>query len=255
VTALWRVSVRARGDEVEPLRARLLELAPAGFEEVDRGAAVELAVYVAAEDVDSLLTRLPQAVARSVQAGWEDAWRAFHRPAVVGGLWLGPPWEQPPDPSRAVVIDPGRAFGTGSHPTTRLCVELLASTTSRGSLLDVGCGSGVLAIAAARYGFAPVLAVDVDPVAVETTRANAAANGVVVEAAVVDAVTGSLPRADLAVVNVLLAPVEKIMARLEATEAITAGYLAGERPEHPGWAHLEALERDGWVADRFRRLR
>jgi ribosomal protein L11 methyltransferase len=254
VTALWRISVRARGDEVEPLRARLLELAPAGFEEVDRGVSVELAVYVAAEDIDSLLTRLPQAVARPVQAGWEDAWRAFHRPVVVGGLWLGPPWERPPDPSRAVVIDPGRAFGTGSHPTTRLCVELLASTTP-GSLLDVGCGSGVLAIAAARFGFAPVLAVDVDPVAVDTTRANAAENGVVVEAAVVDALTGSLPRVDIAVVNVLLAPVEKILARLEATEAITGGYLAGERPEHPGWAHLEALERDGWVADRFRRLR
>ena len=134
------------------------------------------------------------------------------------------------------MIDPGRAFGTGSHPTTRLCVELLARTP-RGSLLDVGCGSGVLAIAASRLGFAPVLAIDVDPVAVETTRANAAANGVELDARVVDALSGPLPAADVAIANVLLAPVEAILARLNASEAITSGYLAGERPAHRGWAH------------------
>ena len=77
----------------------------------------------------------------------------------------------------AVVIDPGRAFGTGAHPTTRLCIELLA-TSARGSLLDVGCGSGVLAIAAARLGFSPIAAIDDDPIAIETTLANAAVNGV-----------------------------------------------------------------------------
>jgi ribosomal protein L11 methyltransferase len=151
------------------------------------------------------------------------------------------------------VIDPARAFGTGAHPSTRLCIELLATTVERGSLLDVGCGSGVLAIAGARLGFEPIAAVDVDPVSVETTRANAKANGVIADVELVDAEAGSLPRADTAVANVLLRPVERILARLDASEAITSGYLVGERPAHEGWSHVETAELDGWAADRFRR--
>jgi ribosomal protein L11 methyltransferase len=251
--SLTRIAVCATGDAVEPLRARLLGLVPNGFEERMEGADVELAAYVPDRDVDALLRAFPDATTASVGDGWEDAWRAFHRPVVVEGLWLGPPWEQPPDPSRSVVIDPGRAFGTGAHPTTRLCVELLATTVPRGSLLDVGCGSGVLGIAGARLGFEPVFAVDVDPVAVETTRANAEANGVAIDAAVVDALTERLPRAALAVANVLLHPVEVILARLDSSEAITSGYLARERPRHPGWSHVETVELEGWAADRFRR--
>ncbi len=248
-----RLSIRAVGDEAEPFRARLLELVPAGFEEVADGDVVELAAYVPVAQVDELLAAFPGAVAEPVPQGWEDAWRSFHHPVVVGGLWIGPPWEQASDPGRAVVIDPGRAFGTGAHPTTRLCVELLARGDRRGSLLDVGCGSGVLAIAGARLGFAPVLAVDVDPVAVETTAANATANAADVDARLIDAESGVLPRADVAVANVLLRPVEAILARLDAAEAITSGYLAGERPAHDGWEHAETLTLDGWAADRFRR--
>ena len=193
--SLVRIAVRATGDEVEPLRARFLELVPSGFEERAAGTEVELAAYVPDTEADSLLEAFPNASSEAVAEGWEDAWRSFHRPVVVDGLWLGPPWERPPDPGRSVVIDPGRAFGTGAHPTTRLCVALLAATSRRGSLLDIGSGSGVLAIAGARLGFEPVLAVDVDPVAVETTRANAEANAVTVEAAVVDALADTLPYA------------------------------------------------------------
>jgi ribosomal protein L11 methyltransferase len=254
VTALWRVAVRARGDAAEPLRARILELAPHGFEELDLGhGVVELAVYADSQQVEAVRSAVPGSTVQPVGEGWEDAWRTFHRPIVVGGLWLGPAWERPPDPSRAVVIDPGRAFGTGSHPTTRLCVQLLASTRARGSLLDVGCGSGVLAIAAVRLGFANVVAVDVDPVAVEATRANASVNGVRLHAAVLDAERDDLPSADIVVANVLLRPVEGILARLTAREAITSGYLGGERPSHAGWEHVETVELDGWAADRFRR--
>ena len=250
-----RLSVRALGDEAEPIRARLLELVPAGLEEVVDGNAVELAAYVPVAQADALLGEFPGAVVQPVPQGWEDAWRSFHHPVTVGGLWVGPPWDEAPDPARAVVIDPGRAFGTGAHPTTRLCVELLATTAGRGSLLDVGCGSGVLAIAGVRLGFVPVVAVDVDPVAVETTVANADANGVDVDVRLLDAEAALLPPAGFAVANVLLRPVEVILGRLDADEAITSGYLAGERPSTEGWAHIEAVTLDGWAADRFRRLR
>ena len=251
-----RLSIRVREDaEAEPLRARLLELVPVGFEERESEDGLELAAYVPLEDVEALLEALPAADVEPVPEGWEDAWRSFHHPVTAGGLWVGPPWEEAPDPARAVVIDPGRAFGTGAHPTTRLCVELLATTTPRGSLLDVGCGSGVLAIAGARLGFAPVVAVDVDAVAVETTRVNSAANGVAVDAFLVDTEAEPLPAADVAVANVLLRPVEAILARLDGREAITSGYLVGERPAHDGWSHVETVELDGWAADRFRRSR
>ena len=150
------------------------------------------------------------------------------------------------------MIDPGRAFGTGAHPTTRLCVELLAAAP-RGSLLDVGCGSGVLAIAAARLGYRPLTAVDDDPVAVEVTRANALANGVELEAALVDATAGPLPEAHLAVANILLGAVEAVLPHLRTRFAITSGYLAGERPGAPGWAWVEGRELDGWAADLFAR--
>jgi ribosomal protein L11 methyltransferase len=253
MSELRRVSVRAPHDDGERLRALLLDLVPAGVEERETDEVLELAVYVGAEELDELLARLPEAKVDPVAEGWEDAWRAFHRPVEVAGLWLGPPWETPPDPARAVVIDPGRAFGTGAHATTRLCIELLARVGGRHSLLDVGCGSGVLGIAAARLGFDPITCIDIDPVAVETTVANAALNGVRLAAHVLDAEQEPLPLADAAVANVLLAPVEAILARLDAGEAITSGYLAGERPAHPGWEHAETLVRDGWAADRFRR--
>lgn len=253
MTALWRVSVRAHGDDAEPLRARLLALAPDGFEELDFGGAVELAVYVPDTDVDDTMRALPDAVAQPVAEGWEDGWRAFHEPVEVGGLWIGPPWDAPPDPARAIVIDPGRAFGTGGHPTTRLSVELLAASAVRGSLLDVGCGSGVLAIAGARLGFAPVRAVDIDPVAVETTLANARVNGVALDAYVADGTRDDVGRADVVTANVLLRPVEKLLERLDAGAVITSGYLSGERPRASGWEHVDRREGDGWAADAWAR--
>jgi ribosomal protein L11 methyltransferase len=249
---LVRVSASAPLARAEELRALALELAPGGFEEAETADALVVSLYVAEDAVAGLLTAFPGAAVMPVQPGWEDGWRAFHRPARAGGLWIGPPWEQPDAGELAVVIDPGRAFGTGAHPTTRLCIELLA-TSERGSLLDVGCGSGVLSIAAARLGFDPIRAVDNDPVAVETTIANATVNGVVLEAAVVDGESGELPGADVAVANVLLGPVERILARLETRFAITSGYLIGDLPAAPGWRHLARAELDGWAADRFGR--
>ncbi len=253
MTSHWRVAVRTPRERAEELRALFVGLAPQGFEERDVNDGVELSVYVGRDALETMRARFPAATVEPIEAGWEDAWRAFHRPVEVAGIWLGPPWEPPPDLSRAVAIDPGRAFGTGAHPTTRLCVELLAGLGRRGSLLDVGCGSGVLGIAGARLGFRPITCVDVDPVAVETTTANAAANGVELDAQVADALTGPLPAANVAVANVLLRPVEAILGRLVADVAITSGYLAGERPAHTEWRHRETVVLDGWAADCFER--
>lgn len=246
------MAVRVAAERAEEARAALLELAPEGFEEAETAGEVELAVYADPARAAGVLDVFPGARVTPVPAGWEDAWRSFHRPVVAGGVWIGPPWEQPPRGQPAVVIDPGRAFGTGAHPTTRLCVELLARL-DHGSLLDLGCGSGVLALVAGRLGFAPLVAVDDDPVAVRVTRANADVNAVALTASVLDATVDELPPADVAVANIALHVVEALLPRLAAQDVVTSGYLATEPPRAPGWEHVCTLELDGWAADHFRR--
>lgn len=114
---------------------------------------------------------------------WAERWKRFHQPSLVGGrVWVRPPWSRPRTGTIDVVVDPGQAFGTGSHATTRLCLELLLDLEPEGSLADLGCGSGVLAIVAAKLGFGPITAVDHDPAALAATRENARANGVVLRA-------------------------------------------------------------------------
>jgi ribosomal protein L11 methyltransferase len=247
---LLRVAVRVPAEGREQAIAVLLALAPEGFEETDRPGQIEFGVYTDAAGESQLQAAFDVVESTPVAYGCEDGWREFHRPVIVGGLWIGPPWVEPPSAALAVVIDPGRAFGTGAHATTRLCVELLAALP-RGSLVDVGCGSGVLAIAAARLGFGPIVAIDDDPVAIEVTLANALANGIELEARVVDALSEEVPATDAAVANVLLAPVESIIARLNVKTVVTSGYLAGEVPAHPGWTRTSTVTLDGWAADRF----
>jgi ribosomal protein L11 methyltransferase len=247
---LVRVSFRVAAARAEEARAAVIALASNGFEEREDADGLELSVYAAPDEAVELLASLEGAVAEPVAAGWEDAWRAFHRPVVAGGVWIGPPWERTPEDLPAVVIDPGRAFGTGAHATTRLCVELL-SRTERGSLLDVGCGSGVLSLAASRLGFAPVIAIDNDDAAIEVTRANAVANGVALDVQLADASATVLPRTDVAVANILLSPVTDVLGRLPAQRAVTSGYLVHDRPAAPRWRHVERVEADGWAADRW----
>jgi ribosomal protein L11 methyltransferase len=170
----------------------------------------------------------------------------------VGSLWIGPPWETPPPNVEAIVVDPGRAFGTGGHATTRLCLLLLAEL-ERGSLLDVGCGSGVLAIAAARLGFEPVLALDHDPSALEATRRNAAANATKIELRLADALADPLPSAEVTVANISAEAAEQIAPLLDAATVVTSGYLEQDAPAPTGFRHARREVEGGWAADVFRR--
>ncbi len=228
----------------------MLELAPTGFEEVELDETLELAVYTDAAGEERIAASFASSSSIGIEPGWEERWREFHRPARAGGLWIGPPWEDPPAGEPAVVVDPGRAFGTGAHPTTRACIELLAGR-ARGSLLDAGCGSGVIAVAAARLGFGPVLAIDSDPVAVDVALETARLNGVEIEAWAADALTDELPTVDLVVANIELRAVEQLLVRRPAGVVITSGYLGDDTPSAPGWASVGRLELDGWAADDF----
>jgi ribosomal protein L11 methyltransferase len=228
-----RLAIRVARADAELVLAELLELAPGGVEEVDLDAdTVEYAVYGAAGE----LPELPDLQAAVHGAGgalvsvstsevaddWAERWREFHRPLVIetagphGGrvaaLTVRPPWEPPAGEGLDVVIDPGRAFGTGAHATTALCLELLltqADRPRRGGCVDLGCGSGVLAIVAALLGHAPVLALDCDPLAVQATSENAARNGIsrsLLEIRRFDLREEQVPDAELVVANVLAGP-------------------------------------------------
>ena len=137
---------------------------------------------------------------------WVRATQAQFQPVAIGQrLWIGPNWHQPPHDRIAIRIDPGLAFGTGTHPTTRLVLAWLERAIRGGErVLDYGCGSGILAIAAAKLGAAHVDGVDVDPQAVETAAANARANGIVLNAALPDALAAA--DYDLVVSNILAQP-------------------------------------------------
>jgi ribosomal protein L11 methyltransferase len=126
---------------------------------------------------------LPAPQFRTVQEqDWSQAWKQHYKPILIGArLVVVPAWQESPDPGRvAVRMDPGMAFGTGTHPTTQLCLELLEAClpTNASSVIDVGCGSGILAVAALKLGAQAALGVDIDAEAVEATQANAELNGV-----------------------------------------------------------------------------
>ena len=145
------------------------------------------------------------------------------------------------------MIDPGRAFGTGSHATTLLCLELLLGQPP-GPLLDLGCGSGVLALAAARLGHAPVLACDDDPIAVEVARENAARNNCDIQVWQCDALYDELPKGiGLWLANLQLAPLEELSWRPDLPpRLIVSGLLAGEAFLPPGYRIAERRSLDGW---------
>ena len=193
------------------------------------------------------------------EADWANAWKAFYKPFRVGRrLVVTPPWEHPdlaPD-DIPLVIDPGMAFGTGSHPTTQLCLVALEDYIKPGaSVADIGTGSGILAIAAAKLGASPVAANDNDPLAVKIARENAVANGVSVE------VTDALPigRYDAVVANILADVIIGMSAELNALIApggtlVASGIIDTREAdvqkalEDVGLAHVETRRQTEWVA-------
>jgi ribosomal protein L11 methyltransferase len=222
--------------------AALLELAPAGFEQVDGEGWVEFAVYGAPGELPEFPHGPAEVGGVSVSVSgtevaddWAERWREFHRPVLVGErVWVRPPWAEPRAGALDLVIDPARAFGTGAHPTTRLSLELLLDVAPRGPLTDIGCGSGVLAIAAARLGFEPVFALDNDPAAVEATLANARRNHVeLARVERLDLRTATLPPAPTVTANLVRSLLLELGRRMpESPETmIVSGLLEGEEDE------------------------
>jgi ribosomal protein L11 methyltransferase len=228
----------------------MLELFPEGFEEVESASGVELVAYTDSAGEERLWHAFGGGRGEDVAADWSERWKSFHRPIRIGSLWVGPPWQEPPGDVTAVVIDPGRAFGTGSHATTRLCLELLLQADP-GSAVDLGCGSGVLGIVASKLGFAPVIAIDHDQNAVAATLANARRNGVDLEIRQADVLTEELPATDMAIANITRQAIEGLADRLRSRLVIASGYLPTESVGLPPYRHLQRISRDGWAADLF----
>ena len=295
--AYWELTVTLGADAAETAEAvtnRLWELGAVGVvEEVAVGGAMLRAFFPPGTDGTALAADLgdyladlaalavPGAAARVAVAPlrdepWADAWRTYFRPIAVGrGLLVCPPWESPEpaleDGRMVVLIEPGRAFGTGGHGSTRGCLELLECALDGAGAgvphaLDVGCGSGILAIAAARLGVARVDAIDVDPDAVaateENARRNAVADRVRASVATVDAWAG--PPAPLLLAN-LLAPAHLTLAPALAGlltpggSLVAGGLLAHEVPAVAGafaaagcWL-VEVAEHEGWATLLLRR--
>jgi ribosomal protein L11 methyltransferase len=235
-----RLAVRVHRLQAELVLAELLELAPSGVEEVAIGTdVVEYAVYGAPGELPDLPDlqaaaggALVDVRTEEIADDWSERWRAFHRPLVLGDrLTVRPPWEPPGEAGLDVVIDPGQAFGTGAHATTRLCLELMLERGSDGgSFVDVGCGSGVLAIVAAKLGFDPVIALDYDPAAVAATEENAGRNGVALVARLFDLRREQVLDGDLVVANVLAGPLVAWAAHQDrfAPQLILSGILTTE---------------------------
>ncbi|MDO8184793.1 50S ribosomal protein L11 methyltransferase [Conexibacter sp. JD483] len=210
-----RLALRVAREDAEIALAQLLELAPSGVEEVDAGDWVEYAVYGSPGELPDLPDlraavggALVEVTTSELPDDWSERWKDFHKPLVLGDrLAVRPPWEPSQGTAIELVIDPAQAFGTGSHATTRLCLELLLeladSSPERGPAVDVGCGSGVLAIAAAKLGWEPVVAVDYDQLSVDATIENAAVNDVTLDVRRGDLRSETMPAAPTVLANLL----------------------------------------------------
>ncbi|MGH2993666.1 MAG: 50S ribosomal protein L11 methyltransferase [Solirubrobacterales bacterium] len=260
-----RLAVRCPPEHADRVLAELLELAPGGVEEERGDTYAEFAIYGAPGELPALPDLeavtgegLAEVSSSEIPDDWADRWRDFHGPVVVGErLRVRPSWiDAGRDEGDAIdiVIDPARAFGTGAHATTRLCLELLLEHVDArgagGASADLGTGSGVLAIAAAKLGFSPVSACDHERASLEAAEENAAANGVEVEVSRVNLREESPPSAPTVTAN-LTAPVLRAIAQrlLHGGEppqtVICSGLLAGEVDDVvAGFGRCGLAERD-----------
>jgi len=205
---------------------------------------------------------LPAAPAFAVEAVAEQNWvqltqSQFEPIRISDRLWIVPSWHEAPNPGAInLILDPGMAFGTGSHPTTRLCLEWLERTVAPGqALLDYGCGSGILAIAAAKLGAAPITGVDIDPQAVAAAENNAETNEV--RARFVDSAEPLTGQFDLVVANILANPLKALAPAIcghvrPGGQLALSGILAEQAEELIGiyapWIPLAVADtREGWV--------
>lgn len=282
-----RLAVRCRPDQAELVLAELTVLAPGGVEESEGAGHVEYAIYGAEGELPDLGQveaatgeGLVEVEATEVPEDWSERWRAFHRPleivAAEGGtaIWLRPPWEPERHDAFEVVIDPGQAFGTGAHPTTRLSLELLlvlhdgtaagdspatgdapapGGAGHRGALTDLGSGSGVLAIAAARLGWSPVTGFDHEQAAVTAAIGNAAVNRTEASFRRLDLRRGLPDLAPLVVANLTAPLLELVAGQMSRPDRpdrmICSGLLEGERERV-----VDALAGAGLVEREFRAL-
>ncbi len=256
--------------------AELAVLAPNGVEEERGPGYVEYAIYGGEgelPDVGQLEAAagegLVEVSAGEVPDDWADRWQDFHKPVLVGGLlWLRPSWEAPHEEAVDIVVDPGQAFGTGAHPTTRLCLELLVehdrAGREKGGLSDLGTGSGVLAIAAAKLGWSPVRGYEHERAALDSAAANATANGAELVLEQVN-LRERLPELEETVLANLTAPVLLAVAQRLAEVSvprtlICSGVLPGECDAvsaafaAAGLAEAERRRDGDWAALELRRI-
>jgi ribosomal protein L11 methyltransferase len=226
----------------------------------DADAAEQAATWLVAHHHDAGL--VVQAMEAVPDADWVRITQSQFEPVpVTPTFWIVPSWHAvPAQATHAIRLDPGLAFGTGTHPTTRMCLRWIAacSGAAPGRVLDYGCGSGILAIAAAKFGAAAVDAVDIDPAAVQSTRDNAGANATTLAAiGLPDAIGAPAAGYDVVIANILALPL-KLLAPLlcghlrAGGRLLLAGILERQAEDivsaYAAWRRIAVLDReDGWA--------
>lgn len=217
--------------------------------------ATEAATLLGAQDFFTDCSVL--AIAPVAEQDWVRLTQSQFAPVeITPEFWIVPTWHEPPAQARQIIrLDPGLAFGTGTHPTTRMCLRWIASHAPAGQrVLDYGCGSGILAIGAAKFGAADIDAVDIDEAAVESTLLNAQANGVHLNAGLPDKAAGAY---DTVLANILASPLKMLAPLLTSHVAsggslVLAGILARQADElkqaYAPYCRLDVADtEDGWI--------